>query len=112
MFFESLHQLSTACQVFKGLPRIIVFTIALPTNQIQCSATMNLLRNNLLCFVLLILILHPILIPTPIAILMWILFFQTFFIIWILNVCIGFTHNNDTEKNKINKFFQELYQDC
>ena len=41
-----------------------------------------------------------------------ILFFQTFFIMWILNVCIGFTHNNDTEKNKINKIFQELYQDC
>ena len=31
---------------------------------------------------------------------------------WILNVCIGFTHNNDTEKNKINKFFVELYQEC
>ena len=42
----------------------------------------------------------------------WILFFQTFFIMWILNVCIGFTHHNDTEKNKINKFFVELYQDC
>ena len=31
------------------------------------------------------------------------LFFQTFFIMWILNVCIGFTHNNDTEKNNNNK---------
>ena len=29
----------------------------------------------------------------------WILFFQTFFIMWFLNVCIGPTHNNDTEKN-------------
>ena len=31
---------------------------------------------------------------------------------WILNVCSGFTHNNDTEKNKINKMFQELAQNC
>ena len=43
---------------------------------------------------------------------MCILFFQTFFIMWILNVCIHFTHNNDTQKNKIYETFQELYQDC
>ena len=34
----------------------------------------------------------------------WILFFQTFFIMWFLNVCIGFTHNNDTEKNNANNW--------
>ena len=28
-----------------------------------------------------------------------ILYFKTFFIIWLLNVCIGFIHNTDTEKN-------------
>ena len=36
---------------------IILSTVTLPTNQIQCFATMNLPGNNLLCFVLLILIL-------------------------------------------------------
>ena len=42
----------------------------------------------------------------------WILFFQTFFIMWFLNVCIRFTHNNDTEKNEMKRFFVELYEDC
>ena len=28
-FFESLHQLSTTCQVFKGLPRIIVIHVCI-----------------------------------------------------------------------------------
>ena len=28
----------------------------------------------------------------------WILFFQTFFIMWFVNVSITFTHNNDAEK--------------
>ena len=42
----------------------------------------------------------------------WILLFQIFFIMWILNVCMVFAHNNDTEENKMNKFFVELYQDC
>ena len=41
-----LHQLSTTCQVFRGLARIIFLTTTLPMNQIQCFATMNLLRNN------------------------------------------------------------------